>query len=285
MLKSLENLTINDVSGSNNDESEAAAADNTNKMDTREKYVMPAVEDTDDGEGNASVLRELGVLKKTSLLRKDFKIKGQIHEVGQRNKISYVSLMHQINEAKLSSYDEEDIINSVIRAMTASLTLRNVLETTPHLSLKKLMQYLEAHFDERSATNLCSKLTSISQLSEESAYSFLMRCIETRQNVTLASMKSDKKYGKNLVCKLFYKTLEKTISSSYVVQEIKEDLKDNISDEGLMVAVTKASASEKESIVVQSKARKKVFKGSVETDQMKKLFSAVEGLSKQVSSL
>ena len=44
--------------------------------------------------------------------------------------------MHQINEAKLSSYDEEDIINSVIRAMTASLTLRNVLETTPHLSLK-----------------------------------------------------------------------------------------------------------------------------------------------------
>ena len=76
MLKSLENLTINDVSGSNNDESEAAAADNTNKMDTREKYAMPALEDTDDGEGNVSVLQELGVLKKTSLLRKDFKIKG-----------------------------------------------------------------------------------------------------------------------------------------------------------------------------------------------------------------
>ena len=58
--------------------------------------------------------------------------------------------MHQINEAKLSGYDEEDIINSVIRAMTPSLTLRNVLETTPHLSLKKLMQYLKTHFDERS---------------------------------------------------------------------------------------------------------------------------------------
>ena len=127
------------ISGSNNDESELGATDNTNKIDTREKCVMPALEDTDDEEGNVSLLRELGVLKKTSLLRKDFKIKGQIREGGQRNKISYVSLMHQINEAKLSSYDEEDIINSVIRAMTASLTLRNVLETTPHLSLKKLM--------------------------------------------------------------------------------------------------------------------------------------------------
>ena len=285
MLKSLESLTINDVSGSNNDESEAAAADNTDKVNAREKYVMPALEDTDNGEGNVSVLRELGVLKKTSLLRKDFKIKGQIREGGQRNKISYVSLMHQINEAKLSSYDEDDIINSVIRAMTASLTLRNALETTPHLSLKKLMQYLEAYFDERSATDLCSKLTSISKLSEESAYSFLMRCIETRQKVILASIKSDTKYDKNLVCKLFYKTLEKAISSSYVVQEIKEDLRDNISDEHLMAAVTKASASEKESITVQGKARKKVFEVSAEIDQMKKLFSAVEGLIKQVSSL
>ena len=81
---------------------------------------------------------------------------------------------------KSSGYDEEDIINSAIRAMTPSLTLRNILETTPHLSLKKLMRYLEMHFDKRSATDLCSKLTSMTQLPEESAYSFVMRCIETR---------------------------------------------------------------------------------------------------------
>ena len=85
---------------------------------------------------------ELGVLKKTSLIRKNFKIKGQIGEVGQRDKISFVSVMHQINEAKSSGYDEEDVINSVTRAMTPSLTLRNVLETIPHLSFTKLMQYL-----------------------------------------------------------------------------------------------------------------------------------------------
>ena len=45
----MENLTINDVSESNTDESESAAADNTNKMDTRETYVMPALENADDG--------------------------------------------------------------------------------------------------------------------------------------------------------------------------------------------------------------------------------------------
>ena len=159
---------------------------------------MAALEDTDDSEGNVSLLRELGVLKKTSLLQKDFKIKVQIGEVGQKDKISHVSLMHQINKSKSSGYDQEDIINSVIRAMTPSLTLRNVLETKLHLSLKKLMHYIEAHFDERSATDLCSKLTSITQLLEESAYSFVMRCTETRQKVILASMKSDAKYDQNL---------------------------------------------------------------------------------------
>ena len=282
MLKSLENLTINDISGSNTDESEFAAADNTNKMDTKEKYVMPALEDTDDGEGN---LRDLGVLKKTSLLQKDFKIESQIGEAGQRDKISYVILIQQINEAKSSSYNKEDIIDSVIRARAPSLTLRNVLETTPHLSLKNLMQYLEAHFDERSANDLCSKLTSMTQLPEESAYSFVMRCIKKRQKVILATMKSDIKYDKNLVCKLFYKTVEKGISSSYVVQEIKESLRHRLFDEDFIVAATKASESENERIAAQSKARKKVFEVSAETDQTKKWLSAVEGLSKQVSSL
>ena len=87
---------------------------------------------------------------------------------------------------KLSGYDEEDIhcvksvrfrsysgphfpafglnterygviVNSVLRSVTLSLTLRIVLETTHHLSLKNLMQYLGTYFDERSATDLCSK--------------------------------------------------------------------------------------------------------------------------------
>ena len=105
MLKSSENLPINDVSGSNSDESESAAVDNTNKMDTGEKYVMSTLEDTDDGEGNASLLRELGVLKKTSLLRKDFKTKGQILEVGQRTKspmsVSCIRSMKQNRQAMM----------------------------------------------------------------------------------------------------------------------------------------------------------------------------------------
>jgi len=46
---------------------------------------------TNENAGNINpLLRELGLLKKTSLLRRDLKIRGQIGEAGQKDKISYV---------------------------------------------------------------------------------------------------------------------------------------------------------------------------------------------------
>ena len=92
--------------------------------------------------------------------------------------------------------------------MSPSLTLRNMLETTSNLSLQRLLQFLESHFEETSATDLWGTLTSMIQLPEESEYSYVMKRIEIRQKVLLASSKSDIKYDKGLVMKLFYRILE-----------------------------------------------------------------------------
>ena len=89
-----------------------------------------------------------------------------------------MSLMHQINEAKSAGYDQDEIVNEVIRAMVPSLTLRNVLETTIDLNLDRLLSFLEAHFEEKSTIDVWSKLTSMAQSLEESSYSFVLRCIE-----------------------------------------------------------------------------------------------------------
>ena len=88
--------------------------------------------------------------------------------------------MHQINEAKSAGYDQNEIVNEVIRAMVPSLTLRNVLETTIDLNLDRLLSFLEAHFEEKSTIDVWSKLTSMAQSLEESSYSFVLRCIELR---------------------------------------------------------------------------------------------------------
>ena len=80
------------------------------------------------------------------------------------------------------------------------------------------------------------------QLPEESEYQNVMRCIEIRQKVILASNKSDIKYDKELVRKLFYRTLERGLLSLYVIQEIKPLKRNNASDEDIIAAVTKTSA-------------------------------------------
>ena len=54
-------------------------------------------------------------------------VKGSIGEAGEKEKLTYVSLMHEINEAKAAGHDLYEIVNGVIRAMVPSLTLRNVL--------------------------------------------------------------------------------------------------------------------------------------------------------------
>ena len=101
-----------------------------------------------DGQGNnfSTTLRELNL--RTSLLRKKLKIQGQISETNQKDKLTYVSLMHQSDEAQEAGCEKSEIVRSVIRSMIPCLTLRNVLERTLNLSLNQLLQYLEAYFDD-----------------------------------------------------------------------------------------------------------------------------------------
>ena len=96
-----------------------------------------------------NVLRELGVLKKMSLLRKEFRVKGSIREPGKKEKLTYMSLMDQINKANAEGYNQDEIVSGVIRALVPSLTLRNVLEATTGLNLDRLLSFLEAHFEEK----------------------------------------------------------------------------------------------------------------------------------------
>lgn len=112
------------------------------------------------------------------------------------------------------------MVGSVIRAMIPSLTLRGVLETTHDFSLAQLFQFLEEH-NESSAEDLYICLMSL--------FISLSRGVLKWDKVLEASLKargdSDISFNKNLVLKLFLRTLEKCISSQYVAQEIRHLLR------------------------------------------------------------
>ena len=97
-------------------------------------------DDDQESEGKMNILRELNVLKKTSLLREEFQVKGDYSE--------------DRLEAKAAWYNQDEIVNGVIRAIVPGFTLRNVLETTTDLSLDKFLNFLEIHFEEKSTTYL-----------------------------------------------------------------------------------------------------------------------------------
>ena len=106
--------------------------------------------------------------------------------------------------------------------MAPNLRLRNVLETMTDLTLSRLMKLLQAHFEEGNAPELCGQLTLMCQLSEESTYQFVIRCLEMRQKVIIASEQSDEiTYNPNLVQHLFLRTLERGIPSPYRLSEIR----------------------------------------------------------------
>lgn len=245
------------------------------------------------GNSKIDIIKELTSLK-TSMLRKDFKIRGQIGEPGQKDKLTYLNLSNQIAEAKASGYEDREIVNSVIRAMVPSLTLRNVLETIPDLSLPRLETFLQSHFDEKNATELYSQLTSLVQLSDETCYSFIMRCIELRNKVLIASEKSEIPYDKPLVNKLFLRTLEYGITSQFILQEIRPLLRStSVSDESLVSAITKASTAEKERLSLQNRNQRKHVKVNqvseskpkTESSELSVLLNAVSDLTKKVSNL
>ena len=137
------------------------------------------------------------------------------------------------------------------------------------------------------------------KLPGESEYQHVMRCIEIRQKVILASNKSDMKYDKELVRKFFYRALEIGLLSSYVIQKIEPLISNNASDKDLIATVTTASATEKgrnlkKALRVYEVSGTCNRSGRAEMDnkvdnsgsgKVDKLLSAVDVVTKQVNSL
>ena len=60
-----------------------------------------------------------------SLLRREFKIFGQIGEPGQTEKLTFVSLTHQIDSGLRSGYKEKDIADAIRRSISPQSSLRS----------------------------------------------------------------------------------------------------------------------------------------------------------------
>ena len=169
----------------------------------------------------------MGFHSQISAFHKDFKIRGAIGEAGQKDKLSDISLLKQIEEGKDKSYSDKEIVNAVIKAITPELYLRNVLETIDNVTLDRLMQFLQSHFVDRNSLVLSQHLTSLTQGQQESATQFICRTMSLRQKFVLASksLSPEISYDEHLAQKLFLKAVETGLSSESTLSEIKVTFK------------------------------------------------------------
>ncbi|KAL3999231.1 homeobox protein HoxA/B/C/D4 [Sarotherodon galilaeus] len=196
---------------------------------------------------NSSVL---SVPQRPSLYwQKDFKISGQIGKPGQKDKLRFSSLAHQIENGLSRGYSELDIVDAVIRAILPGLQLRSYLEGKAQLTLPTLRRILRSHFQEKSATELYKQLASEVQTPKETAQSFLIRVLDLKQKVLFASQESESglKYDPALVQRMCLHTILAGFQSDSVRIDMQPLLLDSKTpDELLLESLNMACGNEAE---------------------------------------
>ena len=109
----------------------AAAGGKSEQADVGETVKKEQVE-----QGAEDILVQLAKTKAVpSLLRREYKLTGQIGEPGQTEKLTFVSLMHQIDSGLKRVYKQSEIVDAVVRTISPQSSLRSYVETLSGLSL------------------------------------------------------------------------------------------------------------------------------------------------------
>lgn len=180
---------------------------------------------------------------------REFKISGQIGEPGQKDKLTFSSLAHQIEQGITKGFAEIEIVDAVIRAIAPGLQLRSYLEGKANLTLPTLRRILRSHYQEKGATELYKQLTSEVQSSKETPQTFLIRALDLRQKILFASQEAESglKYDPILVQSMFLHTVLTGLQNDNIRSDLQPYLQQmTVSDELLLEKLNTACTNETE---------------------------------------
>ena len=185
----------------------------------------------------------------SSILKREFKISGTIGEPGQTEKLSFVSLTHQIDSGIKRGYKETGIVDAVIRSIAPHSSLRSYIETLPDLNLGKLRKILRIHFREKTASELYQNLSITCQKPKEFPQQFLLRALDLSNKVLFTSQESNPQfdYGSQLIQNTYLKAFETGLPDDILATNLRPILRKNdLSDEELMRQVNELNSNQEE---------------------------------------
>ncbi len=237
------------------------------------KLATKTVHETKDDADKLESPKETKCSASESFLRREFKISGQIGEPGQTDKLTFVSLTHQIDSGLKRQYKECEIVDAVIRAISLHSSLRSYVETLNDLSLPKLRKILRVHYREKSASELYQQLATIFQHPKETAQQFLLRALDLRNKVGFASKESDCEvhYDEPLIQNTFMKSFETGLRDDILAANLRPILRSSpLTDEDLMRHVNELASHQAERQNKLASERRLAKINSCEVDESKK---------------
>lgn len=118
------------------------------KMESQKQGCSKVTQPTSNNETVSINLNSIPDNNVNTVLRRDFKICGTIGGEA-KDKLSFVGVIRQIGSGLKKGYDEREIIDAVIRAVSSSSKLKMYLEMLCDITLPKLRQIIRAHYQNR----------------------------------------------------------------------------------------------------------------------------------------
>ncbi|XP_054643286.1 uncharacterized protein LOC129187699 [Dunckerocampus dactyliophorus] len=182
-------------------------------------------------------------------LRREFKICGQIGEHGQKDRLSYLSLIRQIENGSEKGHAEAEIVEAVIRAISPGMPLRDMLEIKRGLTLSKLLTILKGHYKVDSPTELYHQLLNLSQEPKETALNFGFRAIKLKEKLLwkVSNEETDELYSRATIQHKFLRSIETGLLSDSIKYQLLPLLSDlSVTDGDLIETLNEASKLENE---------------------------------------
>ena len=93
-----------------------------------------------------------------TIFKREFKFNGTIGAPNSKDALSYISLTKQIDSAKQKGYEDPEIFDTLIKAISPGLQLRTYLEAMHEAGLETVMKIIRAHFQESQHQNCLAVL-------------------------------------------------------------------------------------------------------------------------------
>ncbi len=155
---------------------------------------------------------------------KDFKMNGTIGNPGCKDRITYSSLMYQVENGRKMKFSDAEISAGIIKNLQSDLDLKTLFELEPDISLDTILDMLRSCYTEPDSGALYTEFIKAVQLETETAQKFISRLMVLLKKVQLSE---DCSYDETMLQKRFFHVMFTGLRDESFRSQLREKCKED----------------------------------------------------------